>query len=132
MRSWLRSYNVNLPLLDVINDPDARDVDTRLAALSLGEGLDSGYYDAEVLADAVAELHAEIESGLTDPTSEARRVLADLLMRGGAYTRSLFDEVKSLGSLEAVFYLDDHATRMRDRADMGRLARDAMSRIAVT
>jgi hypothetical protein len=122
MRSWLRSYNVNLPLLDVINDPDARDVDTRLAALSLGEGLDS----------AVAELHAEIESGLTDPTSEARRVLADLLMRGGAYTRSLFDEVKSLGSLEAVFYLDDHATRMRDRADMGRLARDAMSRIAVT
>lgn len=121
MQAWLSTYNRDLPLLDVVNDPDASEVDTRLAALSLGQGLDSGYYDAEALADALAELHAELANGIAEPDSEARRGLSDLLLRGGAYTRSLYDEVKSLPSIQAVWHLDDHAQRMLDRADMGRL-----------
>lgn len=125
MRDWLATYNHNLPLLDVINDPESNDIDARLSALSLGEGLDSGYYDAEALADAVAHLWAEMAYGLDDDNSEARRELCELLDRGGAYTKVLYDEVKHLSSRSASLHLYDHAQRMMHRADMARLARDA-------
>lgn len=127
MRTWLASYNHNLPLLDVINDPETSDIDARLAALSLGEGLDSGYYDAEALADAVSYLWAEAACGIEDDDSEARGELTDLLSRGGAYTHVLYDEVKQLSPRRASLHLHDHAKRMMDRADMARLARSATS-----
>ncbi|HEX7881171.1 MAG TPA: hypothetical protein VF499_00320 [Afipia sp.] len=123
MRAWLATYNPNLPLLDVVNDPDSSDLDARLAALSLGEGLDSGFYDAEALADAVSHLWAEMICGIEDDDSEARQVLADLLERGGAYTHVLYDEVKMLSARSAALHLYDHAKRMMDRADMARIAR---------
>ena len=130
MRAWLATYNPNLPLLDVINDPDSKDLDARLAALSLGEGLDSGYYDAEALADAVSHLWAEMACGIENDDSEARRELADLLSRGGAYTHVLYDEVKSLSARDAALHLYDHAKRMMDRADMARIAHETMSRVS--
>jgi hypothetical protein len=127
MRAWLATYNHNLPLLDVVNDPDSSDVDARLSALSLGEGLDSGYYDAEALADAVAHLWAETACGIEEDDSEGRRELTDLLNRGGAYTHVLYDEVKLLPARSAALHLYDHAKRMMVRADMARLARNAAS-----
>lgn len=130
MRAWLATYNHNLPLLDVVNDPEASDIDARLSALSLGEGLDSGYYDAEALADAVSHLWAEMACGIDHETSEARQELADVLSRGGAYTHVLYDEVKTLSARSAALHLYDHARRMMDRADMARIAREAMSRVS--
>jgi hypothetical protein len=130
MRAWLATYNHNLPLLDVVNDPDANDLDVRLSARSLGEGLDSGFYDAEALADAVSHLWAEIACDIEQDGSEARLQLADVLHRGGAYTRLLYDEVKHLPARTAALHLYDHARRMRDRADMARVAREALSRTA--
>ncbi|MBV1686429.1 hypothetical protein KRR38_01765 [Novosphingobium sp. G106] len=129
MRAWLATYNYNLPLLDVVNDPDANDIDARLAALSLGESLDSGYYDAEALADAVSHLWAEVACGIEDDGSEARTELTELLGRAGAYTHILYDEVKQLSPRSAALHLYDHSKRMMDRADMARIARDAMSRV---
>jgi len=130
MRTWLATYNHNLALLDVVNDPDSSDLDARLAALSLGEGLDSGYYDAEVLADAVAHLWAEKAFGIENDDSEARRELADILARGGAYTHILYDEVKMLSARTAALHLYDHAKRMMDRADMARIAREVTGQTA--
>lgn len=127
MHAWFATYNHNLPLLDVVNDPDSSDLDARLAALSLGEGLDSGYYDADALADAVSHLWAEKACGIEGEGSEARQELADLLSRGGAYTHVLYDEVKMLPARTAALHLYDHARRMMDRADMARLAREALS-----
>jgi hypothetical protein len=129
MRAWLATYNHNLPLLDLVNDPESSDIDARLAALSLGEGLDSGYYDAEALADAVSHLWAEMACGIENDDSEARQVLAELLSRGGAYTHVLYDEVKMLSARSAALHLYDHAKRMMDRADMARIAREALSRV---
>lgn len=130
MRAWLATYNHNLPLLDVVNDPEASDIDARLAALSLGECLDSGYYDAEALADAVSHLWAEMACGIKSDDSEARLELSDLLSRGGAYTHVLYDEVKTLSARCAALHLYDHAKRMLDRADMARIARDALNRVS--
>jgi hypothetical protein len=129
MRAWLATYNPNLPLLDVINDPDSTDTATRLAALSLGEGLDSGYYDAEALSDTVAHLWAEIAFQIEDEGSEARRALSDLLDRAGAYTRRLYEEVRALSPRSASLHLYDHAKRMMDRADMARIAREALRHV---
>jgi hypothetical protein len=124
MRAWLATYNHNLPLLDVINDPDTNDIDAALAALSLGAGLDSGYYDAEALADAVSHLWAEVAYGIEDDESEAREELTDLLACAGAYTHMLYDAIKLLPARSAALHLEGHARRMRDRADMARLARE--------
>lgn len=129
MRAWLATYDPNLPLLDVVNDPEASDIDARLAALSLGEGLDSGYYDAEALADAVSHLWAEMACGIDNDDSEGRRELADLLSRGGDYTHVLYDQVKVLSARSAALHLYDHAKRMGDRADMARIAREAVSQM---
>lgn len=129
MLAWLTTYNPELPLLDVINDPDSSDIDARLAALSLGQGFDSGYYDAEALADAVSHLWAEMVCGIEDDDSEARTDLADLISRGGAYTHILYDEVKVLPARSAALHLEAHARRMMDRADMVRLARGTIGQV---
>ena len=126
MRAWLRTYNHNLPLLDVINEPDAHDIDAQLSVHSLGEGLDSGFYDSEALADAVSFLWAEMACGVAEEDSEARRELGDLLARGGAYTNLLYDDVKHLPARSASLHLHDHTQRMKHRADMARLAREAV------
>jgi hypothetical protein len=122
MHIWLQNYDPDLPLIDRINDPASSDVKIELAARSVRIGLDSGYYDAEALADAIAALWAEIDAGIVSDTSEARSDVRDLLGSGDPYTRALFDTVRHLDAGEAALHLHEHARTMMLRADMARLA----------
>lgn len=40
---YLTTFDFNMPLIDAVNDSDLTGVRSELAALALGEGLDSGY-----------------------------------------------------------------------------------------
>ncbi|WP_404478671.1 hypothetical protein [Novosphingobium sp. BL-52-GroH] len=122
MHTWLRNYDPDLPLIDRINDPASSDVEIELAARSLHVGLDSGYYDAEALADAIAALWAEIDAGIMSDTSDARAALRNLLGCGDPYTRALYDTVRHLEAEEAALHLHEHARMMMVRADTARLA----------
>ncbi len=122
MRAWLETYDLNLPLLDALNDPDIGEVAAQLAALSLGEGLDSGYYDAEDLADMVAALWSEARDRVRYRLSPARIALADLLDRAGpGYQLSLYSVVKQLTPGVAARHLAWLAGLMKTRADMYRM-----------
>lgn len=126
MRTWLETYDFNLPLLDALNDPEIKDVRVQLAALSLGEGLDSGYYEAAELADAVAAMWSEAQDQVRYRLSEAKIALADLLDRAGpGYQLSLYSVVKSLPPSAAAHHLSWLAGQMKTRADMFRVIRDA-------
>ncbi|MFC6438507.1 hypothetical protein [Novosphingobium resinovorum] len=130
MRLWLASYNVELPLLDIINDPVSDDVTIELAARSLGVGLDSGYYDAEALADCLSQIWSEIEDGILDDESEARIELAGVIGGGGRYVRGLYDTVRHLDAQSAANYLAAHVGVMMARVDMARFAREIVAATA--
>ena len=78
---YLAKFDFNLPLIDAVNDPNLAGVRSEIAALALGEGLDSGYYEAQELAEAFLEAARETNAGITDPDSPARDRLADILDR---------------------------------------------------
>jgi len=132
MLRWLQTYDLNLPLLDILKDPESEDVQADLAARSLAEGLDSGFYDAEALADAVSHLLSEIDAGLLDPKSDARVALSDLLARAPGYTNCIHAVVKDLSPREAARHLAWLTRLMKDRADMARLVREAGVTIALS
>ena len=52
---YLTGFDFSLPLIDAVNDPDIADVRSEIAALALEEGLDSGYYETQELAEAFLE-----------------------------------------------------------------------------
>lgn len=97
MRAWLANYDFNLPLIDAVNDPDLPDIRSALAALSLGEGLDSGYYAAQEMADAVTLLWSEARDKVPIAHGEAVRHLRDMLARDDlGYQRLLYETVGTL------------------------------------
>ena len=53
IESYLATFDFNMPLIDAVNDGDLPGVRSELSALTLGEGLDSGYYEARELAGAM-------------------------------------------------------------------------------
>ncbi|BBD03372.1 MULTISPECIES: hypothetical protein [Sphingobium] len=118
MHAWLSTYDHNLPLIDVIADPAADPVAVRLAALSLQVGLDSGFIQAEAVADAVSQLWMEEENGVSNAHSEGRRDLARLLESADDYVIGLYRCVGPLPIAAAATLLHAHARIMRDRADM--------------
>lgn len=117
---YLAGFDFNLPLIDAVNDPDIADVRSGIAALALGEGLDSGYYETQELAEAFLEAAREANAGISDPHSPARERLADILDRGSPYQRCLFDAVATLPLADAASHLAWLTGVMRDRADMYR------------
>ena len=69
---YLATFDFNMPIIDAVNDPDLAGARSELAALALGEGLDSGYYEAQELAEAFLEAAREANAEITDPESPAR------------------------------------------------------------
>lgn len=125
MHRWLETYDRNLLLKDLVRDPLTDPVAAALAMLSLDTELDSGFYDAEALADAVTHLWQEATSSVSDERSEARPILAGLLEAGGDYMRSLYEAVGPLPLPAAATLLSAHAKRMMERADMMRFVQNA-------
>jgi len=117
---YLATFDFNLPLIDAVNDPDLTGVRSEIAALALGIGLDSGYYEAQELAEAFLDAAREANAEITDPNSPARNRLAEILDRGSTYQRCLFDKVATLPLADAASDLVWLAGLMRDRADMYR------------
>lgn len=117
---YLATFDFNLSLIDAVNDPDIADVRSQIAALALGEGLDSGYYATQELAEAFLEAAREANAEITDPHSPAREKLVDILDSGPPYQRSLFDAVATLPLADAASHLAWLTGVMRDRADMYR------------
>ncbi|MGE4411692.1 MAG: hypothetical protein AB7D33_14125 [Sphingobium sp.] len=117
---YLTGFDFNLPLIDAVNDPDIADVRSEIAALALGEDLDSGYYETQELAETFLEAAHEANAGISDPHSPARNRLADILDRGSPYQRCLFDAVATLPLADAASHLVWLTGLMRDRADMYR------------
>ncbi|WP_255245664.1 hypothetical protein [Sphingobium sp. D43FB] len=97
MRARLTNYDFNLPLIDAVNDPDMPDIRCELAALSLGQGLDSGYYAAKEMADAVTLIWSEAQDQVPLSHGEAIRHLGDILARDDeGYQRFLYGAVGGL------------------------------------
>lgn len=117
---YLATFDFNIPLIDAVNDPDLPGVRSELAALALGEGLDSGYYESQELAEAFLDAAREDNAEITDPDSPARKRLAEILDRGSPYQRRLFDKVAALPLADAASDLVWLAALMRGRADMYR------------
>lgn len=117
---YLATFDFNMPLIDAVNDLDLAYVRSELAALALGEDLDSGYYEARELAEAFLDVAREDNAEITDPDSLARERLADILNRGSPYQRRLFDKVAPLPLADAASDLVWLAALMRGRADMYR------------
>lgn len=117
---YLAGFDFNLPLIDAVNDPDLPAVRSEMAALALGEGLDSGYYETQELAEAFLDAAREANAGVTDPDSPARDRLADILDRGSRFQRCLFETVAMLPLADAASHLVWLAAVMQGRADMYR------------
>lgn len=118
--NYLAGFDFNLPLIDEVNDPDLPGVRSQIAAIALGEGLDSGYYEVQELAEAFLEAAREANAEITDPDSRARQRLAELLDRASPYQRGLFDTVAELPLADAASDLVWLTGLMRNRADMYR------------
>ncbi len=118
--NYLATFDFDLPLIDAVNDPDLVGVRSELAAFALGEGLDSGYYEAQELAEIFQEAAREADAGITDANSPARNQLADILDRSSSYQRRLFDAVATLPLADAASHLVWLTGVMRERADMYR------------
>ncbi|WP_336965912.1 hypothetical protein [Sphingobium aquiterrae] len=117
---FLAGFDFNLPLIDAVNDPDLPDMRSEIAALALGEGLDSGYYETQELAETFLEAAREANAGISDPNSPARERLAGVLDRDAPYQRRLFDAVSLLPLADAASHLVWLAGVMQGRADMYR------------
>ncbi|HPB23879.1 MAG TPA: hypothetical protein PLL48_16310, partial [Novosphingobium sp.] len=117
---YLTTFDFNMPLIDAVNDSDLTGVRSELAALALGEGLDSGYYEAQELAEAFLDAAREANAEITDPNSPARNRLVEIHDHGSSYQRRLFDKVAPLPLADAASDLVWLAALMRDRADMYR------------
>lgn len=126
MRAWLANYDFNLPLIDAVNDPDLPDICSELAALSLGEGLDSGYYAAQEMADAVTLIWSEAQDQVPLSHGEAIRHLGDILARDDeGYQRLLYEAIGGLMPQDAAGHLAWLVARMAERADMYRVVQAA-------
>ena len=124
--AWLKTYDFNLPLLDVIHDPTTDGRQRALATLSLNQGLDGGYYDCEELAHLVLGVASDDDLGLDMLESEAARGLMELLERPGChYQRNLHKTVVDLTFVEASAHLRWLSNLMAARADMYRVIRAA-------
>lgn len=117
---YLATFDFSMPLIDAVNDPDLPGVRSELAALALGEGLDSGYYEAREVAEVFLDVLREANAEITDPHSPARNRLVELHDDGSPYQRRLIDRVETLPLAEAAFDLVWLADLMRGRADMYR------------
>ncbi len=117
---YLATFDFNLSLIDAVNDPDIADVRSQIAALALGEDLDSGYYATQELAEAFLEAAREANAEITDPASPGRERLAEILERNAPYQRRLFDAVATLPLADAASHLAWLTGVMRERADMYR------------
>lgn len=117
---YLATFDFNMPLIDAVNDPDLPGARSELAALALGEGLDSGYYEARELAEAFLDAAREANAEITDPHSSARNHLVEIHDNGSPYQRRLFDKVATMPLADAASDLVWLATLMRSRADMYR------------
>ncbi|CAM8662726.1 hypothetical protein [Sphingobium cupriresistens] len=69
---FLAGFDFNLPLIDAVNDPDLPDMRSEIAALALGEGLDSGYYETQELAETFLEAAREANAGICTATSQLK------------------------------------------------------------
>lgn len=127
MRALIGIYDPNLVLIDVINDPSSTTTSLELATVSLGVGLDSGYYDAECLADCVSHLWTEIADNVDDDDSDARLALRELLSVGVPYICNLFDTVRHLSPEDASWALHTHTEMMKHRADTYRAIENLVS-----
>lgn len=122
---YLAGFNFNLPLIDAVNDRDLPGVRSQIAAVALGEGLESGYYEVQELAEAFLEAAREGNAEITDPGSPAREHLAEILDRASPYQRGLFNTVAKLPLADAAGDLAWLTKLMRNRADMYRLVEAA-------
>src|SRR3546814_17178663 len=93
---YLATFDFNMPLIDAVNDPDLAGMRSAIAALALGEGLDSGYYEARELAEVFLDAAREATAEIAAPNSPASARLADLLDRGSSYMRCMFATVQTL------------------------------------
>ncbi len=120
IRDYLASYDFNLPLDDATADPALPLVRRRLASLAACEGLDGGYYEAQEMAEAFLDAAREANGEMEDEDSPARIRLRDILDRGLAYQRELFDELSALPLADAAAHLCWLTDLMKKRADMAR------------
>jgi len=120
IRDYLAAYDFNLPLDDAAIDPELPMVRRRLASLAASEGLDGGYYECQELAEAFLEAAREANADIEDDDSPARTRLRNILERGLAYQRELFEEVCALPLADAAAHLCWLADLMKKRADMAR------------
>lgn len=128
IRDYLADFDFSLPLTDAVNDPELPAVRSELAALSLPEGLDGGYYEAQELAEAFLNAAREANAGIADSVSQARTILRVLLARRSSYQGALFDAVALLPLTDAAAHLCWLTELMRTRADMYRLVAGVRSR----
>lgn len=122
--AYLETYDFNLPLLDVIEDPASDEMQRKLASISLKQGLDSGYYESQRLADLTLGVASDNDLGLDMLASGAAQDLVELVACPAcSYHRNLHEAVANLTFVQAAAYLCWLANLMGDRADMYRAIR---------
>lgn len=121
LATFLADYDFDLPLIDAINDPDLDDHRSALAAHGLGTGLDSGYYEAQALADILLAL-ARSENARDRDSHRIQRVRLEEMTNPvkAPYAASLLAEVADLPSAQAASHIVWLTEIMRIRADMYR------------
>lgn len=117
--AYLETYDFNLPLIDAINDPDLNDRRSQLAALSLGENLDAGYYIAQELADLMLGI-ARAENAVRPQGPDGLRLAELIGPFGDAQAVALYDAVADLPAADAASHLGWLAALLKVRAGMYR------------
>ncbi|WP_069207475.1 hypothetical protein [Sphingomonas panacis] len=118
----LETYDFDLPLLDVIEDPASDERQRKLASISLKQGLDGGYYESRQLADLTLGVASDNDLGLDMLESKAAQDLMELIACPAChYQRSLHEAVADLTFVEALAYFRWLADLMGNRADMYRV-----------
>lgn len=121
IETYLADYDYNLPRRDAEDDPELGPRRRMLAAIGCHVALDSGYYDAQALADALLQLARSQNSSDPTATSAAREQLAELLGRDDlGYQKAAYRIVAVAPIADAAADMCWLADLMRIRADMAR------------
>lgn len=125
MAELLRGYDFEFPLRDALDDPELDPVRRALAVHAMGTGLDTGYYAAAELMEAVRLLAADRARQVPDGQGRGAARLRDILDGGCGYQRALWHAVARSGARRAAEHLEWLAELMRTRAAMFTAIRDA-------
>ena len=77
MQDAMRGYDYDLPLRDVLNDPEESDDRRVLAGATIGVGLDTAYFAISELEEAFSTLASELSNGVQQ--GEGRKALEEIL-----------------------------------------------------